>query len=70
MNTTTKISFALFLVGVGLFLAQIWFSILSAELFLKLLITDGLLFGVSLIYAFLIREKTDSDKINKGSGLQ
>ncbi len=62
MKAPIAISFTLFLLGVLLFLAQLWAQPFGAELFSKLILTDGALFVVSLVAAFLIREHAETAK--------
>ena len=69
MKTSSAICFLLFLAGVVVFLVQLWFQPWSADLFVKILITDGVLFIVAFVVNFLIRENKQSEKINNGSGL-
>ncbi len=65
----TLISFGLFLLGVCLFLAQMWFHPWSADLFVKLVITDGALFVIVFVLNFIIRENKTSKKINEDGAL-
>ena len=69
MKTSSTICFALFLAGVAVFLAQLWFSLWGPDLFVKILLTDGILFLVAFVVNFLLRENRQSEKINNGSGL-
>ena len=65
----TMSSFGLFLLGVGLFLVQLWAHPWSADLFAKLIITIGALFGVVFVLSFIIRENKISKKINDDGAL-
>ena len=69
MKASTLICFLLFLAGVALFLLQLWFQPWGAEIFFKMIVTDGVLFGVSLVAAFLIGEGKASKKLNGGNEL-
>ncbi len=61
--------FLLFLLGVLAFLAQMWFDVWSADTFIKLLITDGALLAIVGVYAFLVSENRQTDKVNSGDKL-
>ncbi len=69
MKPSTLICFALFLAGVIISLAQLWFFIWPVDLFFKIIVTNGALFVVSLVFVFLIKENKQTEKIHKGSGL-
>ena len=69
MKLATLISLLLFLSGAALFLIQLWFQPWGGELFSKLLLTNGILFGISLVAAFLIKENKASQKLNDDGGL-
>jgi len=61
--------FLLFLAGVVLGLAQLWLKLWDPQTFCKIIITDGALFAVSLVWVFLVRDNKESAKINKGNSL-
>ena len=63
MNFAGIAAFALFLIGAGLFLAQLWLQPWSPDLFLKLTATDGVLFAIALVVAFLLRERRESERL-------
>jgi hypothetical protein len=69
MKALTYTAFGLFLAGVVLFLAQMWFSLLSPDTFLKVGITLAALFVVVFVLNFLIKENRQTDKINEGTKL-
>lgn len=69
MKLPTLVSFGFFLIGMLVFLAQLWFQVFSPEMLVKIMITDGAFFVISIVVAFLIKENRETDKINKGSGL-
>jgi hypothetical protein len=63
MNAAGLVAFALFLAGAALFLAQLWLQPWSPDAFLKLAATDGVLFLVALVVAFLVRERGESERL-------
>jgi hypothetical protein len=63
MNPAAIIAFALFLVGAALFLAQLWLQPWSPDLFLKLAATDGVVFVVAVVVAFVLRERRESARL-------
>jgi uncharacterized membrane protein YiaA len=69
MKTSTLISMTLFILGVLIFLIQLWFESWSSEMFSKIMITDIVLFGVSLVVVFLIKENKESQDLHKGDRL-
>jgi hypothetical protein len=64
MKPLTIACFALFLLGVAAFVAQMWFHIWEPEIFLKIIITNGCVFAVVFVMQFLIKE----EKIAKSLG--
>ena len=58
------IGFALLLVGAAVFLAQLWFQLWSPKTFFKLLATDGVLLALTIVGAFIVRERRASDQIS------
>lgn len=46
MNLAAALGFTLVVVGAGLALAQIWLAPWSYETFLKLIVTDGIVFAL------------------------
>ncbi|MDP9128200.1 MAG: hypothetical protein M3N08_08085 [Pseudomonadota bacterium] len=69
MKLSTLICFLLFLAGVSLFLAQMWFQLWTPDLFFKIIVTDAALFVIGCVTAFLIKENRASDRTNKGNSL-
>ncbi len=69
MKTSTRISLSLFILGVALFLIQLWFQSWSPEMFSKLIVTVFALFVASYVVAFVIKEGKATDKLNKKSEL-
>jgi hypothetical protein len=69
MTISTIICLVLFLLGMVLGLVQLWINLWNAELFLKIIVTDGALFVISFVVGFLVKEHKENEKINKGSGL-
>jgi hypothetical protein len=69
MNLATIIGFALFLAGVGVSLAQLWFQTWSPEMFVKIILTDAAFFAVAFIWAFLVKEHKESEKITGKNSL-
>jgi len=69
MNGFSVAALIAFLLGALMFLVQLWTDCWSAEFFVKLMITDGVLTVVLAIVAFLVKEKQDNDKLSKGDDL-
>ena len=69
MNAAGIVAFALFLVGAALFLAQLWLQVWLPETFLKLAATDGVLFVVAVVVAFLARERRESERLRNNREL-
>lgn len=65
----TFLCFFLFVAGIGLFLAEMWFHVWSDEVFFKLAATDVAVFTVCFVWAFLVKENKESEKIDKGNTL-
>lgn len=66
LKSLIVICFLLFFAGVIVALAQMWFGLLPADTFIKVLITDAALFAVVFVMAFLVREGRAAKKINDG----
>jgi hypothetical protein len=64
MNAAGIVAFALFLAGAALFLAQLWLQVWPPETFFKLVATDGVLFAVAVVVAFLARERRESERLS------
>jgi uncharacterized membrane protein YedE/YeeE len=69
VNVAGIIAFALFVIGAALFLAQLWLQIWPPETFFKLVATDGVLFVVAVVVAFLLRERRESERLRKNREL-
>ena len=69
MKATVAIAFGLFHLGVLIGLAQLWFRPWTPETFLKIVITDGVLLAVVLVWNFLIRERRDYERTRDGERL-
>ncbi|HVY13275.1 MAG TPA: hypothetical protein VHB73_06910 [Alphaproteobacteria bacterium] len=65
IRALTITCFFLFFAGVAAFLAQMWAHVWSPAMFLKLIITDGALFAIVFVMAFLIKEHRESKKIGR-----
>ena len=63
MSPALLAGFALFLIGAGLFLAQLWARPWSPETFLKLIATDGIVLAIVVIGGFLLRERGASERL-------
>jgi len=63
VSPAVLVGFALFLVGAGLFLAQMWAQPWSPETFLKLMATDGVLLVIAIVGGFILRERRASDRL-------
>lgn len=66
MKIATFICFGLFLAGVLLFLAQLWFDVFASRVFDKIIITDAAFFLIAVVAVFLVRENRESKKIHDG----
>jgi DMSO/TMAO reductase YedYZ heme-binding membrane subunit len=60
----TIICFAIFLAGVCTFLAQMWVHPFGAAMFLKIIVTEGVLFLIFFVLAFLIKENKEAKRMN------
>lgn len=63
MRTGAIICLVIFVIWVIIALLQLWFDLLSGEVFLKLTITAGALFVVVLGIALVVREYIDEKKM-------
>jgi uncharacterized membrane protein YcjF (UPF0283 family) len=63
MSPAVVVGFALFLVGTGLFLAQLWLQPWSPETFLKLIVTDGIALAITIAFAFVLRERRETERL-------
>ena len=69
MSAAVAAGFALFLAGAALFLAQLWFEPWSPETFVKLMATDGVLLAITVVGAFIIRERRATERLRTGKDL-
>ncbi|HEY3721409.1 MAG TPA: hypothetical protein VGL41_14870 [Roseiarcus sp.] len=69
MKVTAAIALGLFHLGVLIGLAQLWFRPWTPETFLKILITDGALLAIALIWYFMTKERRDYEKTRDGQRL-
>jgi hypothetical protein len=65
MKPSAIICFSIFVIGVLIWLLQLWVGIWSADVFHKLISTIGAVFLVAFAAAFLIRENQSDKKMNK-----
>jgi uncharacterized membrane protein YcjF (UPF0283 family) len=63
MRTGAIICLAIFVTWVVIALMQLWFDLLSGEIFLKLTLTAGALFVVVLGIALVVREYVEEKKL-------
>jgi hypothetical protein len=63
MRTGAIICLAIFVIWVVIALLQLWFDLLTGEIFLKLTITAAALFVVVLGVALVVREYVDEKKM-------
>lgn len=63
MRTGAIICLVIFITWVIIALLQLWFDLLSGEIFLKLTITAGALFVVVLGISLVVREYIDEKKM-------
>ena len=69
MSAAVAAGFALFLAGAALFLAQLWFEPWSPETFVKLMATDGVLLAITVVGAFVIRERRATERLRSRKDL-
>lgn len=69
MKLGSIINIGLFIVAALLFLIQLWFSVWSPDVFIKILITMVVLLGVSLVLTFLMKEADETKRIKEGRDL-
>lgn len=65
MRTGAIVCLTIFVLWVAIALLQLWFDLLSGEVFMKLTITAAALFAVVLGVALVVREYVDEKK-NEG----
>jgi len=69
MSPAVLVGFVVFLIGAGLFLAQLWLQPWSPETFLKLILTDGVALAIVVIGAFSLRERRDTERLRNRKDL-
>jgi hypothetical protein len=69
MKTGIMVSTVLFVVGALLVLLQLWFAVWSPDVFLKLSITVGVFFLVSVVVTFVYKESAATQKLKSGNDL-
>ncbi|EIC30237.1 MULTISPECIES: hypothetical protein [Methylomicrobium] len=63
MRTGAIVCLTIFVLWVAIALLQLWFDLLSGEVFMKLTITAAALFAVVLGVALVVREYVDEKKM-------
>lgn len=63
MSPAVLVGFVVFLIGAGLFLAQLWLQTWSPETFLKLILTDVVALAVTIVFAFVMRERRETQRL-------
>ena len=58
-----RAAFGLLVLGAGVFLGQIWFEILQPEVFVKTLVTIGIVLVLLVIWGFVQRESRESARL-------
>jgi hypothetical protein len=69
MSPAVVLGFALFVAGAAVFLAQLWLQPWSPETFLKLMATDGVLLAITIVGAFVLRERRSTDRLRNRKDL-
>lgn len=69
MKTGIIVSTGLFVLGALLVLLQLWFTVWSPDVFLKLSITVGVFFLVSVVVTFVCKESAATRKLKSGNDL-
>ena len=70
MKAAVSICFGLFILGVLIGLAQLWFTPWTVDTFAKLLITDGAALAIVLAWSIFARERRDMENIRRGGKLE
>jgi len=63
MSPAIVVGFAAFLIGAGLFLAQLWLQVWSPETFVKLILTDGVALAITIAFGFVMRERRETERL-------
>jgi uncharacterized membrane protein YcjF (UPF0283 family) len=69
MKSTLAIGATLFVIGVLVGIAQLWFEPWSAETFIKIEMTVGGLIAILVVVWFVVRESKDYKAIKSGDRL-
>ncbi len=69
MSPAVVVGFALFVAGAAVFLAQLWLQPWSPETFLKLMATDGVLLAITIVGAFVLRERRSTERLRNRKDL-
>ena len=69
MRLASIVCIGLFALAVVLGLAQLWFHLLSPDLFIKSLITIVAIGALIFVPAFILKENKEAEKRAKGGGL-
>ncbi|MEJ0062446.1 MAG: hypothetical protein WDO70_04395 [Alphaproteobacteria bacterium] len=64
MKLPSAACFFFILLGVLLYLIQLWFQVWSHEIFSKIMVTDIAVFIIVYAFSFFIKEDKATDKIN------
>jgi predicted MFS family arabinose efflux permease len=67
MSLRSTVSLLLFILGIAAMLLQLWFSIWSAEIFIKLMITISSFFVVTIVLTFVGREAQRTRNLENGN---
>jgi hypothetical protein len=69
MRTPVLICYVIFLLGVLAGLVQMWFSPWNDQFFMKLMVTDGAVLMVVVLFVFFVREGKTSEKTKRSHAL-
>lgn len=65
MSRAVLAGLALVLVGAALFLAQLWLQPFAPQTFFKLIVTDGVLLAITIAVGFALKERRESERLNR-----
>jgi hypothetical protein len=65
MSWTLAAGFGLFLAGAAVVLAQLWLQPWPPETFAKIMITDGVLLAVVIVWHMIQRERRDTAQLRE-----
>jgi membrane protein implicated in regulation of membrane protease activity len=65
MSWTLAAGFGLFLAGAAAVLAQLWLQPCAPETFAKIMITDGILLAVVVVWHMIQRERRDTAQLRE-----